>query len=99
MKNYNRWVKLKNEYTKLTFFKVYKYVCKSDERSNVVREAFPKKKKMRNSLITPDLSSLLQNGTQTLKNVNLRSQSFNFNHPLEFSIKPCQNFQNTQFFF
>jgi hypothetical protein len=92
---------LKGEYAKLTVFKVYEYVCKSDERSNVVRKAFPKKKKKRgrNSLTTPDLSSVLQKGTQTLKSINLEYQSFNFNSPLEFSVKSCQNFQNTPLFF
>jgi hypothetical protein len=33
---------------------------------------------LRTSLITPDLSSLLKQGTQTLKSVNLEYPSFNF---------------------
>jgi hypothetical protein len=36
------WKKLKDEYTKLTLFKVYGYDCKSEERSGVVSEVFPK---------------------------------------------------------
>jgi hypothetical protein len=31
---------MKNKYNKLTFFKVYKYDCKSDEKSVVVSEVF-----------------------------------------------------------
>jgi hypothetical protein len=49
------------------------------------------------------LSLFLQKGIQTLKSVNLVylffNFFFNFNHPLKFSVKSCQNFQNTQFFF
>jgi hypothetical protein len=54
-----------------------------------------------NSLITSNISSLLQKGTQTLKSVNLGFLSFNFfnlNPPLKFSIKSYQNLQNTPVF-
>jgi len=41
MKNFNRVVKLKYGYIKLTFFKVYVYDCKSDERLRVIGKVFP----------------------------------------------------------
>jgi hypothetical protein len=33
---------LKDGYIKLTFFKVYEYDCKNDERSEMISEVFPK---------------------------------------------------------
>jgi hypothetical protein len=57
-----------------------------------------KEKKLRTSLITNCLSSFLKKGTKTLKNVNLGYSSFNFNHPLEFSVKSYKNLQNTPHF-
>jgi hypothetical protein len=39
-KNSNGMLKLKNRYTKLIFFKVYEYDCKSDETTGIVREVF-----------------------------------------------------------
>jgi hypothetical protein len=55
----------------------------------------------KNSLITPDISSLLKKGIQTLKSVNLDFRVsifqffFNFNTPLEFSVESYKIFQNT----
>jgi hypothetical protein len=40
--------KMKDEYLKLTLFKVWVPFCESDERSGVISEAFMEKKKMRN---------------------------------------------------
>jgi hypothetical protein len=38
------WKKLKDEYPKLTYFKVWVYFFKSDEKSRVISEVFQKKK-------------------------------------------------------
>jgi hypothetical protein len=35
------WKKLKDEYPKLTLFKVWVLICKSDEKWGVVSEVFP----------------------------------------------------------
>jgi hypothetical protein len=58
------------------------------------------------SFLIPNLLITFEKGTQTLKSANLGYQSliflfffFNFNPPLEFFIKSCQNFQNTPHFF
>jgi hypothetical protein len=73
---------------------IYFRIVRKIQCEHIVFNSFVK-----TSLITSDISSLLQKCIQTLKSVNLGYPPFNFlffifnfNSPLEFSVKSYQNF-------